>query len=328
MNIGLVDVDGHNFPNLALMKLSAWHKSKGHSVGWADMFGHYDVVYKSKVFTWTPDDPFCYDADEIQCGGTGYGDYTKVLPEEIEHMMPDYSLYGIDHAMGFTTRGCIRHCPFCLVHDKEGMLHAHADIQEFLGDKKKVVLLDNNIVASRHGIRQLEYCRDNGIAVDCDQGMDARIICKSEHLSNLIADLKPYGTKGIRIACDMDEEIEPCHKTIRMILERNPKALFVVYCILTDDYEDSVRRVLEWRKYGHNVAVYAPPYRNFDNPKQVIPRWQKDLSRWASNHFIYYGCEWDEYRRSKGYETRPYEDGSPSAPSADNGQDGEPVPHG
>jgi len=243
MNIGLVDVDGHNFPNLALMKLCAWHKSKGHTVGWADMFGHYDVVYKSKVFTWTPDDPFCYDADEIQCGGTGYGDY------------------------------------------------------------KKVVLLDNNIVASRHGIRQLEYCRDNGIAVDCNQGMDARIICKSEHLSNLIADLKPYGTKGIRIACDMDEEIEPCHKTIQKVLERNPKALFVVYCILTDNYEDSVRRVLEWRKYGHSVAVYAPPYRDFNNPRQVIPRWQKDLSRWASNHFIYYGCEWEEYRRSKGYET-------------------------
>ena len=303
-NIGLVDVDGHNFPNLALMKLSAWHKSKGHSVGWADMFGHYDVVYKSKVFTWTPDDPFCYDADEIQCGGTGYGDYRKVLPEDVEHMMPDYGLYGTDYAMGFTTRGCIpSHSPFCLVHDKEGMIHAHADIKEFLGDYKKVVLLDNNIVASRHGIRQLEYCRDNGIAVDCNQGMDARIICKSEHLSNLIADLKPYGTKGIRIACDMDEEIEPCHKTIQKVLERNPKALFVVYCILTDDYEDSVRRVLEWRKYGHNVAVYAPPYRNFDDPKQVIPRWQKDLSRWASNHFIYYGCEWEEYRRSKGYET-------------------------
>ena len=297
MRIGLVDVDGHNYPNLALMKISAWHKSKGHEVMFADLFHTFDVVYKSKVFTWTEDDPFCYDADEIQKGGTGYGDYTKVLPEEIEHMMPDYSLYGIDHAMGFTTRGCIRHCPFCLVHDKEGMLHAHADIQEFLGDKKKVVLLDNNIVASRHGIRQLEYCRDNGIAVDCDQGMDARILCKSETLCNLVADIPPFGTKGIRIACDLEDEIEPCHKTIQAILARNPKASFVVYCILTDDYEDSVRRVLEWRKYGHRVAVYAPPYRDFDNPRQVIPRWQRDLSRWASNHYVYYSCNWEDYGR-------------------------------
>lgn len=261
MTIGLVDVDGHNnYPNLALMKLSAFWKSKGASVEWANMFNHYDVVYKSKVFTFTEDDDFAYNADEIQKGGTGYKDYKKVLPDEIEHICPDYDLYnGIDYAMGFTTRGCIRHCPFCLVHDKEGMLHAHADIQEFLAGRNKVILMDNNIVASKHGIKQLEYCRDNGIAVDCNQGIDARILCKSEYLCNLVADLPPYGTSGIRIACDQDNEIEPCHKTIQAILKRNPKARFVVYCILTDDYEDSLRRVLEWRKYGHSVAVYAPP---------------------------------------------------------------------
>lgn len=299
MTIGLVDVDGHNnYPNLALMKLSAFWKSKGASVKWADMFAHYDVVYKSKVFTFTEDDDFAYNADEIQKGGTGYGDYKKVLPDEIEHICPDYDLYnGIDYAMGFTTRGCIRHCPFCLVHDKEGMLHAHADIQEFLAGRNKVILMDNNIVASKHGIKQLEFCRDNGIAVDCNQGMDARILCKSEYLCNLVADLPPYGTSGIRIACDQDNEIEPCHKTIQAILKRNPKARFVVYCILTDDYEDSVRRVLEWRKYGHSVAVYAPPYKDFTNSKQIIPSWQKELSRWASNHYIYYCCSWEDYKQ-------------------------------
>ena len=301
VNIGLVDVDGHHYPNLALMKLSAYHKAQGDTVGWADMFGHYDKVYMSKVFTWTDDDPFCYDADKIERGGTGYKDYAKVLPDIVEHMMPDYGLYGIGHAMGFTTRGCIRHCPFCLVHDKEGKLHAHADIQEFLGDHKKVVLLDNNIVASKHGIRQLEYCRDNKIAVDCNQGMDARILCKSDYLCNLIADIPPFGTKGIRIACDVDEEIEPCHTTIQKVLKRNPKATFLVYCILTEDKEDSIRRVLEWRKYGHAVAVYAPPYRNFDNPKQVIPQWQRDLSRWASSHVAYFACEWEDYSRKFGH---------------------------
>ena len=300
MNIGLVDVDGHNgFPNLALMKLSAHYKAHGASVEWANMFNHYDIVYKSKVFTFSEDDDFCYNADEIQKGGTGYKDYKKVLPDEIEHICPDYDLYGVDYAVGFTTRGCIRHCPFCLVHDKEGMIHPHADIQEFLADRKKAVLLDNNIVASKHGIRQLEWCRDNGIAVDCNQGMDARILWKSEYLCNLVADLPPFENRGIRIACDLDEEIEPCHKTIQTILERNTKAIFVVYCILTDDYEDSVRRVMEWRRYGRSVAVYAPPYRNFDDPRQIIPQWQKDLSRWASNHFCYYGVEWSDYYGAK-----------------------------
>lgn len=298
-NIGLVDVDGHDFPNLALMKLSAWHKSKGHSVGWADMFSHYDIVYKSKVFTWTSDDPLCYDADEIQCGGTGYRDYSRVLPDEVEHICPDYSLYGTDFALGFATRGCIRHCSFCIVHDKEGTIHDHADVREFLGDMDKVVLLDNNIVASRHGISQLEWLRDNGIPTDCNQGLDARILCKSEYLCNLIADIPPFGTRGIRIACDQENEIEPCHKTIRKVLARNPKALIVVYCILTDDYEDSVRRVMEWRKYGHSVAVYAPPYRNFDDPRQRIPDWQRKMSRWASNHYVYFGCTWDEYIKSR-----------------------------
>lgn len=232
-------------------------------------------------------------------GGSGYGDYSKVLPECIEHICPDYDLYGIDYAMGFTTRGCIRHCSFCLVHDKEGMIHDHADIREFLGDRKKVVLLDNNIVASKHGIKQLEYCRDNRIAVDCNQGMDARIICKSDYLQGLVASLAPFGTRGIRIACDHKSEIEPCHRTIQKVLELNPRAYFVVYCILTDDYEDSLNRVLQWRRYGHHVAVYAPPYRDFTNPNQVIPRWQKDLSRWASNHIIYYSTDWEDYNGTK-----------------------------
>lgn len=295
MRIGLVDVDGHNYPNLALMKISAWHKAQGDEVMFADLFHSYDIVYKSKVFTWTEDDQFSYDTKAMQFGGTGYGDYSKVLPNDVEHILPDYGLYGIDYALGFTTRGCIRHCPFCIVHDKEGMLHDHADIREFLGGFRKAVLMDNNIVASKHGISQLEYCRDNGIALDCNQGLDARILCKSEHLCNLIADIPPFGTRGIRIACDQENEIEPCHKTIRMLMERNPKVRVLVYCILTDDYEDSLRRVLEWRRYGHAVAVYAPPYRDFGNKKQIIPLWQRRLSRWASNHYLYYSCGWEDY---------------------------------
>lgn len=298
MRIGLVDVDGHNFPNLALMKISAWHKNRGHEVSFANPLERYDKIYMSKVFTFTPDCPYSWDC-ETEKGGTGYGDYKKVLPDEIEHTCPDYDLYGVDYAMGFTTRGCIRHCSFCLVHDKEGMLHEHADLREFLSDRKKVVLLDNNIVASKHGIKQLEYCRDNGIAVDCNQGMDARILCKSEYLCNLVADLRQIKTHGVRIACDQENEIEPCHKTIEMIHNRNPRCGIIVYCLLTDDYEDSLRRVLEWRKYGHSVAVYAPPYRNFGDPNQEIPAWQRRLSNWASNHWKYYACEWKDYRTSR-----------------------------
>ena len=95
MNIGLIDVDSHNFPNLCLMKISAYHKSKGDNVEWWNGLKHYDRVYKSKVFdaTYTPDIEYCINADEVISGGTGY-DLKNVLPDEIEHQFPDYGLYG------------------------------------------------------------------------------------------------------------------------------------------------------------------------------------------------------------------------------------------
>ena len=130
MNIGLIDVDGHNFPNLALMKISAWHKSKGDTVEWCLPMDHYDIVYQSKVFdeTYSPDIDWIPNANKIVKGGTGYfrrkeakgsiygisevyyddkwlvlgnsstavfGNelYREFLPYDVEHSFPDYSLY-------------------------------------------------------------------------------------------------------------------------------------------------------------------------------------------------------------------------------------------
>jgi radical SAM superfamily enzyme YgiQ (UPF0313 family) len=297
MRIGLVDVDGHNFPNLCLMKISAWHKSKGDTVEWAVPLGDYDKVYKSKVFTFTKDDKNSYGC-EIEKGGSGYGDYNKKLSDEIEHLCPDYSIYNInDVAYGFTTRGCIRKCPFCVVPKKEGNIRPHADIEEFLDGRKNLILMDNNIMASDHGIKQLEKCKNMGIKVDCNQGLDARIVSKSDYLINLIANLYIYGD-FIRIACDNKSEIEPCKKVVDKVLEINPKRKFSVYTLLTDDEEDSMERVMLWRNYGSKVKVYAPPYRNFNDPNQYIPKWQKNLARWANNRWIYYSCDFKDYNSS------------------------------
>lgn len=149
MKIGLIDVDSHNYPNLALMKLSAWHKREGDMVEWYDFTQHYDRVYMSKVFHSSPD--YCYpvNADEVVRGGTGYalhgaGGETyrqaddKPLPDEVEHIMPDYSIYGIkDTAYGFLTRGCPRGCQFCIVGKKEGLCSRKvADLEEFWGGAK------------------------------------------------------------------------------------------------------------------------------------------------------------------------------------------------
>ncbi len=124
MRIGLIDVDGHNFPNLPLMKISAWHRQFGHSVEMYDALTgeahEYDKVYMSKVFTFTPDYAFPVYAREIEHGGSGYS-VKAALPDEVERIYPDYGLYGIKNtAYGFLTRGCPRRCEFCIVGEKEG----------------------------------------------------------------------------------------------------------------------------------------------------------------------------------------------------------------
>lgn len=118
MRIGLHDSDNTGFPNYALMKISAWHKARGDTVEWFMPLMRYDRVYSSKVFTFTQEDP--YLPDNTIRGGTGYGLYDK-LPDEIDAMYPDYSIYpDCDYAIGFLTRGCIRKCPWCIVPRKEG----------------------------------------------------------------------------------------------------------------------------------------------------------------------------------------------------------------
>ena len=141
MRIGLIDVDSHNFPNLALMKISAYHKARGDEVEWCIPLMHYDIVYQSKVFdeTYSPDIDWYPNADKVIKGGTGYGLDNK-LPYEIEHMYPDYSLYPQlteDTAYGFLTRGCPRGCEFCIVASKEGRkAYKVADLNEFWNGQK------------------------------------------------------------------------------------------------------------------------------------------------------------------------------------------------
>ena len=178
--VGLIDVDSHNFPNLALMKLSAYHKARGDTVEWwIGNLVHYDLVYKSRVFddTYSKDVYDVYNADRVICGGTGY-DLKNKLPDEVEHIYPDYGLYGItDTAYGYLTRGCPRGCSFCIVAEKEGRYSRKvADLSEFWHGQKNIKLLDPNLTACRERMELLRQLADSKAWVDFTQGIDARLL--------------------------------------------------------------------------------------------------------------------------------------------------------
>ena len=143
MNVSLCDVDGHHFPNLALMKLSAWHKAQGDTVEWYEpLLSNPDRIYASKVFTFSPDAEFAPCHPEPIRGGTGYRLYND-LPPEIDSMLPDYSVYPqFKFAIGFLSRGCVRNCPWCVVPRKEGKIRQYDDVERLAQDRKWLVLMD------------------------------------------------------------------------------------------------------------------------------------------------------------------------------------------
>lgn len=200
MKIALIDVDGHNFPNLPLMKLSAWHKQQGDTVEWYNPLTAWvnppDRVYMSKVFTFTPDYQHPVNAKRIIKGGTGYSypDGGETLPEEIEHIYPDYSIYFEriqevrNTAYGFLTRGCPRGCEFCIVGKKEGKCAKKvADLSEFWNGQKNIVLLDANMFACKEWRELSIQLEESGAWVDFSQGCDIRIMMADMIRDGMIA---------------------------------------------------------------------------------------------------------------------------------------------
>ena len=301
MKIGLIDVDGHNFPNLALMKLSAWHKSQGDSVEWYQpMFsGHMDKVYMSKVFSFTPDYEYFVDADEVIRGGSGYAItlengkevYNKnldaPLPDEIEHMYPDYSIYNItDTAYGFLSRGCPRGCSFCHVEAKEGRKsYKVADLSEFWSGQKNIVLCDPNLLACRDWKDLMQQLIDSKAWVDINQGLDIRLMTAEK--AEMIKQMK---VKELHFAWDRYQDkdiIVPKLKEFKAITKLDIRKLIVyVLCNYDTTIEQDLERIYTLRELGYWAYVML-----YD--KEHIPRGHtyKKLQRWVNNRFIFAKCK-------------------------------------
>jgi len=292
MRVGLIDVDGHNFPNLALMKLSAWHKAQGDSVEWYEsMFsGHMDKVYMSKVFTFTPDYEYCIDADVIDRGGTGYKNYDKILPNEIENIYPDYSIYPqYDFAIGFLTRGCIRKCPWCVVPKKEGWIHAVNTWQNIKRpDSKKILFMDNNVLACDHGRQQIaEMSGRKDIRIDFNQGLDARLI--DDDMAKLLANCK-WNT-FLRISCDTTQAMPRVAETIKLLKQYMNSHKIFVYALI-EYVEEAHERIMHLDSLG--VEVFAQPYRDFEGG--TIDKQAKRLARWCNMKAVFRSVKWEDYR--------------------------------
>ena len=290
MRIRLIDVDGHNFPNLALMKLSAFHKNNGDDVDFfKPLLEKPDKIYASKIFSFKPDFRYFPNGDcEIIKGGTAY-DMNIVLNEQIEHIMPDYELYNINYGMGFLTRGCVRKCKWCVVPQKEGHIRANADYSEFANRKSNIIIfLDNNVLACEHGLKQIEKLGKTNIKVDFNQGLDARLI--DRNVAKMLSKIKWH--KPIRLSCDTSAQIPVIKRAVKLLREENATPKDYMVYVLLRELEDSYYRINEMKKL--RVEPFAQPFRDYDRNTK-IPQWQKDMARWCNRREALWSMDFKDY---------------------------------
>lgn len=297
MKIGLIDVDGHNFPNLALMRISSYHKSKGDEVEWwYTDFIHYDIVYMSKIFSddYSADAVEPINADRVVKGGTGYAihlvdgkevfdkDGHENLPSEIESCFPDYSIYPqFDFAVSMTSRGCPRGCSFCHVATKEGRCSVKvANVSDFWNGQKEIKVLDPNITACKDKRDLMEQYRETGAIIDFTQGLDIRLLNDSD-----IDDINRMRLRTIHFAWDNPkEDLKPKFENFANGFRRKSN-IGMVYCLtnFNSTMEENLYRIYTLRDLGYDpyVMVYDKPHA----PKEI-----RNLQRWCNNKIIFKSC--------------------------------------
>lgn len=290
MKIGLVDVDSHNFPNIPLMKISAYHKAQGDTVEWHIPLDTYDIVYVSKVFTieYTDDYPFTINAEQIIKGGTGY-DIKNKLPTEIETMCPDCSLYPqYSESYGFLTRGCPRNCPFCVVSKKEGRKSVQvADIDQFYRGQKTIKLLDPNLLACKDREKLLQQLIDSKAWIDFTQGLDIRMADKD--ITQLLNKVK---VKMLHFAWDNPKEdltdMFVKFDSYSKIKDERKRRVYVL-TNFNSTHEEDLYRIYTLQRLGYDPYVMI-----FD--KYNAPQQTRHLARWCNNKWVYRSCpKYEDY---------------------------------
>lgn len=305
MMIGLHDAEYEHmphksFPNYALMKISAYHKSLGDTVEWWCALDNdkYDRIYSSKVFDFTEENPFLPPEKTVK-GGTGYGIFTE-LPSEIDEMFPDYSIYpNCDYAVGFLTRGCPNNCPWCYVPQKEGAIRPYRSWRQLVRpDTDKLVLMDNNILACGYGVSQLAELADTDYCIDLNQGMDIRLL--TDDVCRLLKKIR--WIKYIRFSCDSCSQL-PYFERAAEMFERYKisKSKIFIYILVRSDLQEADYRVQELNRLCKNFNLYAQAERNGRNG--VIPN---TAQLEFAQRYVYGKCykkeNWREYCQRKGFD--------------------------
>lgn len=301
MRIGLIDVDGYKgYPNYALMKISAYHKHKKDKVEWVNKSTEYDIVYSSKVFTFTED----YDYNGIKTkqliqGGTGYN-ITSKLPAEIENYNRlDYSIYPkCDFSMVFFSRGCIRKCKFCIVSKKEGYI-TPVKATPLNKNGKWIDVLDNNFFANPNWKQALEILKKKNQPINF-RGVDLRILTDDQAIELNKVKIK----NSIYIAWDNPkEDLEP--QLSQLVKHIKP---YKLRCYVLVGYNSTIaedlHRIYTLQKY--NILPYVMVYKDYENPQEKTP-YQKDLCRWANNVFVFKKCpNFKDYEPRSGFKCSEY----------------------
>ena len=283
MKIGLVAVDSHNWPNLCLMKLSAYHKAQGDTVEMWRPEGWYDLVYKSRVFTdtYSKDNIYIANADQIVRGGTGYGPGPD-LPDAVEHQCPDYSLYPQfpNIAYGFLTRGCPNQCSFCIVSGKEGRQSRQvANLSEFWTGQREIKLLDANLLACPDHEKLILQLAESRAYVDFSQGLDIRLITPDN-----VALLNKVRTKAVHFAWDNpDIDLTPYFRRFLELTNIKSDRRRRVYVLVNygSTHEQDLYRVETLRGMGYDPYVMV-----YDRPS--APPITRQLQRWVNNKRIFH----------------------------------------